>query len=297
MMKKEYNVSEAFPQRAKFIVTGLATLAGLCMMMSACVADEFRNLGFDEANTIGTGIYNVDGRQQGQSWADQLLPGWSLYQNSELLTIIPINGERPSISAWLGDAQIFDLTQGKLALRLQRALPGSPLWRLEQTGAIPPQAQYLVYRNEMLELRVEAGSQLLIPLNRQNVAGIPQYTPTPTNLVYDISAYAGQEVKLAFVGPFPPAKPLPNSALGAVSYIDSIRFVTPSPELHFARVGLELLMSWPSSALGYVLQERDLADPNAPWSTVLVAPVSDGTEQQVRMTVTDGARIFRLGLE
>src|SRR5207244_2315014 len=146
--------------------------------------------------------------------ADQLLPGWKLSSGSDAEIIIPINEDpTPTTGSLLGDSKIFDIAQGKFALRLLRSTVASPLWRLEQSGMVPPGIQYLVYRSEAMELRVELSNKLLLPLNHQTANGVTNYSAVATNLVYDISDLAGVEATLAFIGPYPP-RPQPVPATG-----------------------------------------------------------------------------------
>jgi len=268
---------------------------GTGFLSTAVSAADFQNLGFDEADTTATGVYLVEGRPVGHSFTSLLLPGWTLNQGTDSLDLISLNEVHPSIDAVLGDATLFDAAQGKFALKLSRPLLTSPLWDLEQTATIPAGVQYLAYRSEGIELRVEVSRQLFYPINGKSTNGLPGYSATPMTLLYDISDVAGQEVTLAFIGPFPPPPPVP--AAGVVSYIDNIRFVSPPPTVHVAKLGTNLVISWPNSVSGYVLQERELLNPQATWSKSATAPVATPTDQTVTLEVTPNPKVFRLGLE
>jgi hypothetical protein len=74
-----------------------------------------------------------------------------------------------------------------------------------------------------------------------------------TDLVYDVSRFAGQEVKLDFVGPFGLPNPMAPPLIVADAFVDTIQFLS-EPYLTGSRSGTNLFLSWPASITGYVLQ-------------------------------------------
>ena len=79
------------------------------------------------------------------------------------------------------------------------------------------------------------------------------YSFAVTNIIFDVGEFAGNEVKLTFVGPVGPFFGVGASSSTFVE-MDSIRFVTQSPSLSVKPLGSELELSWPISTRGYVLE-------------------------------------------
>jgi uncharacterized repeat protein (TIGR01451 family) len=67
----------------------------------------------------------------------------------------------------------------------------------------------------------------------------------------------------------------------------------PPPQLHIALEGTEVVLSWPASASGYVLESSDLAPPIS-WNLLTDSPPVVGDHYEVRLTVQPGKQYFRL---
>lgn len=94
-----------------------------------------------------------------------------------------------------------------------------------------------------------------------------------------------------------------NSGPIAVTTLDGIAisasaFQVPGGEevrLSAERTAQEIILRWPASAEGYVLEEASSVGPSATWSDVNQTPVLEGTTLRVTLTISsEGARFFRL---
>jgi hypothetical protein len=181
------------------------------------VGAPFRNLGFDEAITDNV-TFNPQFPGTGVGPISDLLPGWDLLYGTTPLSSIGINlftGE-PNYASLFdrnNDYQAIPV-EGRYALGLT---PGPGFnngaiiqYTLTQTGDVPPGTKFIQFLdiNNVLELRVNGG---LVPLYLSSIPGIPN----PVSFG-DISAYAGQEVKLEF-----------TTVLSFMNGIDGISFLIP----------------------------------------------------------------------
>jgi hypothetical protein len=155
----------------------------------------------------------------------------------------------------------------------------------------------LTYRSWWSELLVQIDGQTIPPVVPAPTRGPTPlgFSPSPTNLAYNISQFAGREVSLAFAGPFGLTNAFTGD-LGALAYIDSIQFVTDCPPLQVTRSGNQLLLSWPAATVGYLLQTTAQLSPDAFWQTVTNAPVVVGDRQSVTVMVGDKSQFYRLSL-
>ena len=71
-----------------------------------------------------------------------------------------------------------------------------------------------------------------------------------------------------------------------------IKLEMPRPELTIARLGQQLVLSWPSSSPGFVLEKNsNLATTN--WTGAGATPMDDGTTKSVTVDAT-GSLFYRL---
>jgi hypothetical protein len=282
--------------RLAFCLVGLAALR-------ACLGAEFANLNFDEADT--SGILH-EGAYYGVGKASGLLPGWSLYEGTNLFGgLIFVN---PASTVPDNDGIFVALysredtggpnafPDGVFALSLGRARTNSPVLRLEQTAAIPVGTQFMAYKTTVYGLEIDINNHLVPPLNAESPPGYG--FGGRTNLIYDVSKFAGQETKLSFVGPFGSIDPFFPDEINAYVRIDSIRFVTAPPSLDIARSGNQVTVSWPASTRGLVLQMRQVFAPATNiWIDVPKEPIVNGDRQEVSLSTTNAATtVFQLGL-
>lgn len=190
------------------------------LVLQFCSAAEFQNLGFDGADQTGPPPVPAD--------AAAFLPGWTLYLGGEPHdavyvnpTLLPPGGNY----AVLGNGREFGgrPTEGKFALRFVRSDPFAPVWKLEQIGTIPTSTKFLTYRCFDFGMQVQIDEEIIPPLDWQ----LPGQFGS-SNLVYDVSKFAGQEVKLSFVGPF---GPYGWPGFEGLSRIDSVAFLSEAPRI------------------------------------------------------------------
>jgi hypothetical protein len=247
------------------------------LVFSTCIGADFVNLNFDCADTT-----DVPFGQAGPT--EKLLPGWSLYE-----------GAIPSTQIYFGkqvDTDFVSLYYQSTgyALELLRSDNSSPQWTLEQVGTVPLRTKYLIYWLWGSAMGVHVNGQTIDPVNRQPL----DYAGNPTNLVYDVSGFAGQEVQLDLVGPITLASP--TTGHGASAKIDSVQFVTSPPTLAISRFGTNIVLSWPSTAIGYVLQSAVAFTLSNNWQTVAATPVVVGNQQGISTNLSGKATFYRLAL-
>jgi uncharacterized repeat protein (TIGR01451 family) len=66
------------------------------------------------------------------------------------------------------------------------------------------------------------------------------------------------------------------------------------PRLNAVRTGAGLVLSWPASLTGYVLEQRDSLHPHAGWTVVLAAPTTEGGRFKVVEPIAGAAKFYRL---
>jgi hypothetical protein len=276
-----------------------SAFSALCLLiiLPACRGGKFTNLGFEDADTEALPV-DGSGMPYGFGPIDKLLPGWTLYHGTNLFNGLYVNEHfDPSFDlAQLGGGGVLGpVVEGRFALELFRADTNSLTWIIEQTGTVPPDAQFLAFRTVFNPMQVQINGEAIPALNPVGSLGLQGYTGSLTNLVYDVSQFAGQEVTLRSVGPvleevsfFPPS--------GGTAYIDSIRFVTPPPVLTVTASGSQLIISWPANAVGYVLQTSDSLSLRTSWQSMPTPPMVVVDQQSVAITIQSKVEFYRLGL-
>ena len=118
-----------------------------------------------------------------------------------------------------------------------------------------------------------------------------KYIPTnqfSSSRLIDVSMWRGQSVEL-FIG-FMGATSPTNSALE----VENIRFYSlEQPRLEITRVGPSAVLSWPASAVGYVVESTVALAPAA-WEIATNAPVIVGDRFFLTNSPDAGSRYFRL---
>ena len=159
---------------------------------------------------------------------------------------------------------------------------------------MPAGAEYLACSLDGFEMAFQIDGQNIAPLNPPGPAPSPFNITSPTNLVYGVSAFAEQEVQLAFAGPFGPP-PTIGSAFDAWCWLDSLRFVSAPPRLAVSRSGTNLVVSWSASTFGYVLQSTSSLTPGT-WTDVPITPMVSGDQQTASVSLATQTQFYRLGL-
>jgi hypothetical protein len=263
-----------------------AVLAAALMIQGIAFAAPFQNLGFDEANTNNVMVINPP---QVVGSSSDLLPGWQLYHGTNLQSTLFLNANLDTPFASLIDHQTnapYRLSfppERVYAMMFWDTQLGSMPFSLAQQGDIPQDAMFLQWRFK--------DYPFLLRLNGQNVnamfpIGIPSLSPQ--SQLFDVSRFAGQNVELKIATD--PLVLSPND----FHFIDSIQFVTAPPKIGVSRPGTNLVVSWPASTTGYVLQSTDALSSTNRWQTVPAAPVVIGTDQVVTTNTVGKAQFFRL---
>jgi len=240
--------------------TLLVLLAGITALQTARSGD-FRNLGFDEANTNHLSYGPVDFFAYGAT--SDLLPGWQLYQGSTQLFQMPLMLREPLGTTVLAlSGRTLDGLPSPLPpdwpylLFFESCDPASGLFRIEQMGQIPAAARELTLRESISSFRFSPSidDNELVWLSSIALADGRFLT------TYDVSAYAGQTVKLTLTTP---GNPMGLACTQA--YVDSLAFVVPEPSaMALLLLGGGLLLSctaWgaqaESRASGRVLRRHE----------------------------------------
>src|SRR5204863_4058180 len=66
--------------------------------------------------------------------------------------------------------------------------------------------------------------------------------------------------------------------------------------LQYSFNGSQLILSWPAPSTGFVLQQTDQLDPPASWTNSDLVPITNNSQKQVSVDVTNAANFFRLQL-
>jgi len=188
-------------------------------------ADQFRNLGFEEANTNTSTLYPQSGGLfpylAGFGPVADLLPGWQLSYGTSSQSQMSFNSDSWPFASSAGILESsfrilgFPIT-GNYALELSIAPSprGEPI-SISQTGLIPPDAQFLTWTQSLSSVDLTAsvnGTDLTF-------AGGDRLR----NPYFDVSQFAGQEVSLSILYNY-------RGVLGASVVIDKIEFMTiPEP--------------------------------------------------------------------
>ena len=117
----------------------------------------------------------------------------------------------------------------------------------------------------------------------------------PTNItmnsgMIDVSQYAGQQAELFFgiVGG--------TSTNAALTVSDIAFYVTLPPSLQIQLAGTNVVLTWPLSAAGYVLQSANQLAPPVSWTTVTNVPVIVNFQYTVTNQISSGSRFYRLAI-
>lgn len=104
----------------------------------------------------------------------------------------------------------------------------------------------------------------------------------------DVSPYAGQQVELflGIVGG--------TSTNAALTVSDFQFYATLPPSLQIQLSGTNVILTWPMSAAGYVLQATDKLTPTNSWTTVTNMPVIVDFQYAVTNQISGGSRFYRL---
>lgn len=153
--------------------------------------------------------------------------------------------------------------------------------------------KFLTYRCHLYGMDVFINGEIIPPLNWQ----LPG-EPGISNLVYNVSEFAGQEVKLTFVGPF---GPYGWPGFGAYSYIDSIAFLGEEPKVTAVlqksadgNTNIVTLRFTPIVGRQHVVEFRDDLRKGGKWQALPGAPHNSGTATD---TGTGSQRYYRLRVD
>jgi hypothetical protein len=246
-------------------------------------AAPFQNLGFDEANTN-----NMIPENPIVGYVSDLLPGWQLYKGTNLQNTLFLNTEFDTPYASLFDhsehAYSSDFPpEGPYAIVFWGTRLGSMPFSLVQKGDIPQNAVFVKWRTRDYPFLLNVNGEHirdLFPI------GIPWNAPEEQT--FDISKFAGQNVELKLTT-YPP-----GITPGDYHFLDSIQFMTAPPTMAITQTATNIVLSWPASTTGYVLQSTDtLSSPNG-WQTVSMTPVVVGTNQIVITNLVGTSRFYRM---
>lgn len=248
----------------------------LCLFaFETCSGADFKNLGFDEADISNLRDHSGD--------PAKVLPGWNLYLGRERQRFVYVNPLLPppeDIYAELGDYQHFT-AEGKYVLHFIRLDRNGPVWSLEQTGTIPPKTKFLTYRSAGFAMEVQINDEMIPPLDWQLPPFDWQVPKALYHPVYDVSAFAGQEVKLAFVGPFGPETIF---GFGGTGTIDSIMFLADVPKITAVvqsapdtKTNEVTLHFTPIAGRDMIVEYRDNLSRDGVWTALPISPSTLGT--------------------
>jgi pimeloyl-ACP methyl ester carboxylesterase len=131
-----------------------------------------------------------------------------------------------------------------------------------------------------------------VALNSNNLMTVEtvliQTNVTMSSGMLDVSQYAGQQAELFFgiVGG------TSTNAIGTVS--DIAFYVTLPPSLQIQLAGTNVVLTWPLSGAGYVLQSANQFTPPTAWTTVTNEPVVVNFQYTVTNQISGGKRFYRL---
>jgi hypothetical protein len=256
----------------------LATAAAVLSAQAAA----FQNLNFDEARTNNLTIY--DGKNdEGFGSPEELFPSWQVYQANAVVTnvaynTIPLGQPYARIVSAARDP---DITEGKYSADFENTMRGTVPFSIVQKGDVPANTSFLRYRYQEFPFTLS-----------MNGIEVPSISPlmrsfTPVEAIYDVSSFAGQTVELKLTTSFPFGVETESH------HLDSIQFVM-APSLSITRTSTDLVLSWPASAMGYVLQSTAALSSSNSWQAVPGTPVVIGNEQMLTTDFTGKAEFFRL---
>jgi len=131
-----------------------------------------------------------------------------------------------------------------------------------------------------------------VAMNSNNLMAV-ETVLIPTNVtmssgMIDVSQYAGQQAELFFgiVGG--------TSTNASVMVSDIAFYVTLPPSLQIQMAGTNVVLTWPLSANGYVLQSANQLTPPVSWTTVANVPGIVNLQYTVTNQISSGSRFYRL---
>jgi hypothetical protein len=104
----------------------------------------------------------------------------------------------------------------------------------------------------------------------------------------DVSQYAGQQAELFFgiIGG--------TSTNASLTISDIAFYVTLPPSLQIQLAGTNVVLTWPLSGAGYVLQSANKLTPPVSWTTVTNVPVIVNFQYTVTNQISGNSRFYRL---
>jgi hypothetical protein len=155
---------------------------------------------------------------------------------------------------------------------------------------VPPNALTMAF-NFMLQGNGNQDS-FQVALNNNNLMTVEtvliQTNVTMNSGMLDVSQYAGQQAELFFgiVG---------GTSTNAIVTISDIAFyVTLPPSLQIQLAGTNVVLTWPLSGAGFVLQSATKLAPPVSWTSVTNVPVIVDFQYTVTNQVSGGSRFYRL---
>ncbi len=86
-----------------------------------------------------------------------------------------------------------------------------------------------------------------------------------------------------------------NSASGTTRFYRLARIIVgPAPQLNISKSGNDVILSWPASATGYLLESSYEVTPAAKHTVVTIPPSIIGSIQSITLPSSASARFFRL---
>jgi pimeloyl-ACP methyl ester carboxylesterase len=131
-----------------------------------------------------------------------------------------------------------------------------------------------------------------VALNSNNLMTVEtvliQTNVTMSSGMIDVSQYAGQQAELFFgiVGG--------TSTNASLTVSDIAFYVTLPPSLQIQLAGANVVLGWPLSAAGYVLQSADNLAPPVSWAPVTNVPTIVDFQYTVTNAMSAGSRFYRL---
>jgi hypothetical protein len=250
--------------------------------MPAVILRTWLNLDFEKStmlstNGAGSGVVNVPGwTAYGGYFYSNYSGGTTLIYNDQPLDCsgVCLEGtdyELPSAQAFQGHYSVL-LLGGKVDACGNGAAIG-------QTGQIPATVRSLIYWGQ-------SWNSLQITFNGQALCFVPVGSgPNYTIFQADISAYSGLTGELLFAAP--------TGGSGMIDYIQfsSARLLT---KLTMIRAGRNLMLSWPTSLTGFILQSTTNLSSPIVWTPVPAAPVLVDGVYTVTIPVWATQQFYRL---
>ena len=133
-----------------------------------------------------------------------------------------------------------------------------------------------------------------VAMNSNNLMAV-ETVLIPTNVtmnsgMIDVSQYAGQQAELFFgiVGG--------TSTNASVTVSDIAFYVTLPPLLQIQMARTNVVLTWPLSATGYVLQSANQLTPPVSWTTVTNVPNVVNLQYAVTNQISSGSVFYRLAI-